>query len=65
MALTDSLSAVAKYIQDMIDIKKVDLGLKHVYYGEQNKIPNFPAATVEAVEKLRTLNGAPRRTEIE
>lgn len=40
-----------------------DLGLQDVYYGDQQKIPRTPCATVEAGTQNNLLAGAPFRVE--
>jgi hypothetical protein len=62
--LTDKTSVVAAAVHSLLEENKVALGLVDVWYGDQDKIPRQPAACVEAGSKGRTLNGAPRRTEV-
>lgn len=62
VVLTDSISTIGQYLFSMLDSNRVDLGLKGVWYGDQEKIPETPAACVEMGLKRRELNGTPRRT---
>lgn len=62
MALTDSLVTVADAIVAILEAKKVQLGIQDFYYGDQDRLPRSPAICVETGEKIRELNGAPRRT---
>lgn len=41
---------------------KTALQIQDVYYGDQERLPRTPAVCVEPGEKVRELNGAPRRT---
>lgn len=47
MATTDSLVAVADAVKLMLENQSITLGLKDVFYGDQDLIPQFPAAAVE------------------
>ena len=62
MAHTSNLQVLTKHLQKKFEDAKVDLGVQDVFYGDQNRIPRTPAICVEAGEKERELNGAPRRT---
>lgn len=65
MPLTDSYVTVARYIETLLVNNKTTLGLQDVFYGDQERIPRTPAAVVEPGGKQRTLNGAPRRTQVD
>lgn len=64
MSLTESMHAVSKYLEDLLEGKKEEIGLHSVFYGDQDRIPHTPTACIEPGEKRRQLNGAPRRTEV-
>jgi len=59
--MIDSTLTFALNTKAIIDDAKGALGLKDVYYADQNRIPRTPAVCVEPAEKTRELNGAPRR----
>lgn len=59
--LTDKISTIGQYLFDLLDANRVDLGLKGVWYGDQEKIPETPAVCVEMGPKNGELNGVPRR----
>lgn len=63
--LTDSLLTVSKYIETMLTTNQGPLGLQDVFFGDQTRIPRTPAACVEPGDKNRTLNGIPRRTQVD
>lgn len=65
MALTDSIYVVGTAVYTLLDSRKVDLGLQDVWYGDQDKTPRTPCVAVETGPKIRTLNGAPRRTQVD
>lgn len=62
--LTDKISVVSQAVHDLLEENKVGLGLADVWYGDQEKLPQTPAACVEAGTKTRDLNGSPRRTQV-
>lgn len=53
MAFTKDSSVVTTYIIDKLEDNLVALGLKAVYRGDQNLIPEYPAATVRSGPKRR------------
>ncbi len=59
---TDRISSLANSLVYKLDSNKTALGLKDVFYGDQERIPRTPAVCVEPGTKERELNGAPRRT---
>lgn len=59
--LTDDIVLVAKALQKIIEDNKRALGIKDVFYGDQDRIPRSPGLCVETGETNRELNGAPRR----
>lgn len=61
MNLTDSLVQVTLWVETLLDDRKAQLGLKDVYYGDQNKVPFTPVACVEPGRKRRVMEGAPRQ----
>lgn len=63
MVHIDSLATFAQNVKDLIDANALALGIKAVYYGDQNKIPVVPAVCVEPTMKSRQLAGAPRMAE--
>jgi hypothetical protein len=58
---TDSYLVVSDFIKALLVVNKGTLGLKDVFYGDVAKVPGTPIACVEAGNKVRELNGAPRR----
>jgi hypothetical protein len=71
MPLTDSLKVFSEYLESLLNTNGGPLGLATqpdgtpaVYYGDQSRIPVTPTACVDPGEKRQTLNGAPRRVEI-
>lgn len=65
MTLTDSYVAFAKDVQTRLEAAKVTLGIEQIFYGDQERIPVTPAVCIEPGDKKRTLNGLPRRTEVQ
>jgi hypothetical protein len=61
---TGHQSAVAEYLQQLLQDNALTLGLAAVYYGDQDKIPVNPAACIEPDNVDRTLNGASRVAQI-
>jgi hypothetical protein len=61
MVLTDSLVVVAQAVQAIVVANKTAWGIQDIYYGDQTLIPRSPAVCIETGEKVRELNGAPRR----
>lgn len=62
MAYTDKLSVVSERLFEKLEQNKDDLGLYTVLYGDQERLPGYPAVCVEPDNKDRDLNGNPRRT---
>lgn len=52
--MTDSLSEVVQSLVNLL-AANVTLGLKDVYYGDENLIPRTPAVSVDADSKTREL----------
>jgi hypothetical protein len=65
MALTASISELARYTTDRFQNNLAALGLEAAYYGDQDKLPVTPVVCIEPSDKSRALNGAPRRTLVE
>lgn len=57
-------SVIVQYIVDKIDAAKNGLGIKRVYYGDQNLIPEIPSVTVEAGDKERNYNQTGLQTNV-
>lgn len=64
MVLIDSYTALAQDVKTRLEDNASALGLKAVYYGDQERIPYTPTAAIEPGGKERRLNGMPRRTEV-
>lgn len=64
MPLIDSYVTLAHTIEAKLVASKELLGIKRVYYGDQERIPETPSVCVEPGGKTRELNGMPRRTEV-
>lgn len=47
VALTDSITAITQAVVDLLEADQ-SLGLKKVWYGDQDRIPFTPCATVES-----------------
>jgi hypothetical protein len=62
--LTDSLVLVSQAVFDILNDGMKDLGVKAVYYGDQDRILYNPTVCVESGLKERALNGIPRRTQV-
>lgn len=60
--MTDKYHVVALKLKTMLEDAANTLGIKDVFYGDQNNIPRNPAVCIDPGEKRRELNGAPRRT---
>lgn len=65
MTYTSSIPVLCGFLKDKLEANQVALGLIDIYYGDQARIPRTPAACVEPGGKDRTLNGAPRRTQVD
>ena len=59
MPLTHKPSVVATRILDLLVAGMTDLGLRKVYYGDQNKVDESPTACVEAGPVNRPMDGVP------
>lgn len=57
MPNVDRFTPITKAVFDLLTAKKVQLGLKDVFYGDQMLIPRTPAATVESGPFTRNLDG--------
>jgi hypothetical protein len=55
---THNYLQIAKYLEAWLKANKVALGLRAVYYGDQNLIPETPSVCVQPAELNRTLRGA-------
>lgn len=53
MPLTDKSTPVTQKMHDILEARKVPLGLADVYYGDQDQIPTFPAACVFSGPRTR------------
>lgn len=62
MAYTDKPSVVTQYVTDLLKTNKVALGLKDVWYGNQELTPNTPCASVESGQYSRELQGSQNAT---
>ncbi len=51
--MDSNLSVIVQYIVDKFEANKNALGVKNVYYGDQNRIPHIPSITVEGGDKDR------------
>lgn len=58
MPNTGNPTEVTQAVFDRLNLNKAQLGLVAVYYGDQEKVPEVPAATVEAGTTSSTLAGA-------
>jgi hypothetical protein len=63
--LTGSLKVIATYYYDLLNANATTLGLKAVYYGDQDHIPVSPVVCVEPEGKNRTLVRIGRGTDVE
>ena len=52
--MDSNLSVIVQYIVDKFEANKTALGVKDVFYGDQNRIPNIPSITVEGGDKDRS-----------
>jgi hypothetical protein len=59
---TDSIVVVVDYMIDKFKSNAGALGLKEVFYGDQELIPATPAITVEGQRKTRELETTSHRT---
>jgi len=64
MPLTASLVAICDALKTKLETNSTILGLKAVYYGDQDKLPVSPVVCVEPDTKVRDLKGVPRKTEV-
>ncbi len=55
--LTGKLTDVCDAIFDLLTTEANDLGLKAVYYGDQDRIPTTPVACVEPDDKNKAYKG--------
>jgi len=62
--LTDDLQLVTTEVHRVFEENKVALGLQDIWYGDQDKLPRMPCATIESGPKNREYNGVPRRTQV-
>ena len=65
MPLTDNALIFAEAVFDKLELNKGQLGLQAVWFGDQDRLPSTPCATIEAGPKQRQLQGAPRRMLVE
>lgn len=63
-SLTGSLEEYAGFLHDLITSYKEVLGLKDVYYGDQDNIPVSPVVCVEPDNKSRVLQRIGRGTNV-
>lgn len=54
---TKSTQVIVRYQVDLLRAHQAELGLKEVYYGDQEKIPDFPSVGVEGFPKQRRIIG--------
>jgi hypothetical protein len=63
--LTDDIVLVANALKNILaPSNKPILGLRDVFYGDQERIPRNPAICIETSDTVRELNGAPRRVAV-
>jgi hypothetical protein len=55
-------SVLTDYLVELLNAHKNDLGIKRVYYGDQEHIPELPAVCVEPSTVQRELVGTAMRT---
>jgi hypothetical protein len=55
MPLTKSLPIVTEAVKTLLDTNANTLGLLGVFYGDENLIPDYPAATVHGGTKRRVI----------
>jgi hypothetical protein len=65
MTLTASLAEVTQALVDKLELNADSLGLKGIYYGDQNKLPITPIACVEPDNKDIISISPFRKVEIE
>jgi len=63
MAYTYRGSLVARAIKDFIDLNKDSLGVKQVFYGDQQTFAKYPSVCVEPAITTRELSGMPYQTD--
>jgi hypothetical protein len=68
VALTDSVVTVTQYLYDLLKDNAVSgfsetIDSDLVFWGDQNRLPGYPALCVEAGPKTRELTGALRQTQ--
>lgn len=61
MALSTSIVEAADYYKDLFTARMNDLGLKAVFYGDQETLPVTPCLCIETGQKTRELRGMPKR----
>jgi hypothetical protein len=61
MPFTVKPSVLAQYFIDFFDTRRNTYGLKDVFYGDQEYIPESPTVCVEPVVLTRELVGVPHR----
>ena len=67
MTYTTSMPKLTQFLVDKFQANAVALGTedRNVFYGDQDRLPRYPAICVDPGDKARELNGAPRRTAVE
>jgi hypothetical protein len=55
-------SALCQALVDRLEAGKIELGLKKVWYADQQLIPEMPAAAVEVPEMTREMSGTGQAT---
>lgn len=63
MSNTDSLVEVTQGIVDLLTTNQSSLGIKKVFYGDQQLLPETPVVCVESGSIGRDMSGAPFRTQ--
>lgn len=62
---TDKVDVLTQAVFNLISNNMVTLGLKDVWFGDQDRYPRTPAVAVEPGPKKRTYNGVSRRYEVD
>lgn len=62
MAPTAKPSVLSEYLISLVNTNKTALGVRRVYYCDQEYIPEQPSVCVEPARVVRELSGAPFRT---
>lgn len=60
MALVEDLADFTDAVYNLFDGKLSDLGIRAIFYGDQNRIPTTPALCVEPDDETSVYKGAPR-----